>query len=101
MVRRGGSMFTPQSLLSSVRQLGTRALALAAAAACASGTGGSAAVAGGVIAAPPATTDSASFVTRLGVDTVAVERVVYTSQRVEADVLLRVPATTRTRYVLD
>lgn len=49
----------------------------------------------------PGVGDSAAFVTRLGVDTVAVERVIYAPQRVEADVLLRVPNTTRTRYVLD
>ncbi|HJR62596.1 MAG TPA: DUF2911 domain-containing protein [Gemmatimonadaceae bacterium] len=45
--------------------------------------------------------DSAAFVTRLGDDTLAVERVVFTPQRVEADVVLRVPSTTRTKYVLE
>lgn len=49
--------------------------------------------------APP---DSASFVTRLGSDTLVVERFVYRSPtRIEAEVLLRVPRTTRTRYVLE
>ena len=49
--------------------------------------------------------DSAAFVTRLGTDTLAVERFVYSrdtrSGRIEADVLLRVPRTTRTRYTLE
>ena len=45
--------------------------------------------------------DSAVFVTRLGSDTLVVERVVRTPRRVEADVAMRVPRTTRTRYVLD
>jgi hypothetical protein len=45
--------------------------------------------------------DSGAFVTRLGADTLAVERFVRTPGRVEADVVLRVPTTTRTRYVLE
>jgi DUF2911 family protein len=45
--------------------------------------------------------DSASFVTRLGADTLAVERVVTRPGRVEAEVLLRVPRTNRTHYVLE
>ncbi|MDQ3699041.1 MAG: DUF2911 domain-containing protein [Gemmatimonadota bacterium] len=45
--------------------------------------------------------DSAAFVTRLGADTLVVERVVRTPRRIEAEVLLRVPATTLTRYVLE
>jgi hypothetical protein len=69
--------------------------------ACVTGPARSTAEAGDVGLAPAATSDSATFVTRLGVDTVAVERVVYAPQRVAADVLLRVPATTRTRYTLE
>jgi hypothetical protein len=45
--------------------------------------------------------DSASLVTRLGADTLAVERFSRAGQRVEAEVVLRVPRTTRTRYVLE
>ena len=45
--------------------------------------------------------DSASFVTRLGADTLVIERVIRTEQRVDAEVVLRVPRTTRTRYVLE
>ena len=45
--------------------------------------------------------DSATFVTRLGADTLAIERVVRTPTRVEAEVVLRVPTTTVTRYVLE
>ncbi len=52
-------------------------------------------------AAPQAPPDSASFVTRLGADTLAVERFVHAPGRVEADVVLRAPTTTRTRYVLE
>jgi hypothetical protein len=44
--------------------------------------------------------DSAVLLTRLGTDTLAVERVVRTASRVDADVVLRSPATTRTRYQL-
>ena len=44
--------------------------------------------------------DSAVFVTRLGSDTLVVERVVRSTQRVEAEVAMRVPRTTRTVYVL-
>lgn len=47
------------------------------------------------------TADSAVFVTRLGADTMVVERFVIGHRRVEADVVLRVPTTSRTRYVLD
>ncbi|MDQ3996414.1 MAG: DUF2911 domain-containing protein [Gemmatimonadota bacterium] len=93
-------MFTPTPLLASIRSVAASSLALAIAAACTTGAGRPIAVAGDVVAAA-GTTDSASFVTRLGVDTVAIERVVYAPQRVEAEVLLRVPATTRTRYVLE
>ena len=46
-------------------------------------------------------TDSAVFVTRLGADTLVIERVVRSPRRVEAEVAMRVPRTTRTRYVLD
>lgn len=45
--------------------------------------------------------DSAAFVTRLGNDTLAVERVVRTPGRVEAEVLLRTPTSSVTRYVLE
>ncbi len=45
--------------------------------------------------------DSASFVTRLGNDTLAVERFRRSGRTVEADVVLRVPRTTQTRYVLE
>jgi hypothetical protein len=45
--------------------------------------------------------DSAVFVTRLGADTLVVERVVRSPRRVEAEVAMRVPRTTRTRYVLE
>jgi hypothetical protein len=44
--------------------------------------------------------DSAVFVTRLGSDTLVVERVVRSPQRVEAEVAMRVPRTSRTVYVL-
>lgn len=47
------------------------------------------------------TADSASFITRLGDDTLAVERFVRTAGRVEADVLLRTPTAQRTHYVLE
>jgi hypothetical protein len=52
-------------------------------------------------AAPQTAPDSASFVTRLGADTLAVERFVHTPGRVTAEVVLRAPATTRTRYLLE
>lgn len=45
--------------------------------------------------------DSAAFVTRLGNDTLAVERVVRSPRRVEAEVLLRTPRATVTRYALE
>ena len=45
--------------------------------------------------------DSAAFVTRLGSDTLVVERFVRISQGVAADVVMRVPTTSRIRYVLD
>jgi hypothetical protein len=48
--------------------------------------------------APP---DSATFVTRLGSDTLVVERVVRSTRRVEAEVAMRVPRTSRTVYVLE
>ncbi|MHB1223899.1 MAG: DUF2911 domain-containing protein [Gemmatimonadaceae bacterium] len=47
------------------------------------------------------TPDSTAFVTRLGKDTLAVEHVVRTGNVVEADVLLRTPSTTRTRYRME
>lgn len=45
--------------------------------------------------------DSAAFVTRLGSDTLAIERFVRTGRRLDADVVLRVPMTMRTRYRLE
>ena len=45
--------------------------------------------------------DSAVFVTRLGADTLVVERVVRSPRRVEAEVAMRVPRTSRTVYVLE
>jgi hypothetical protein len=61
------------------------------------------------VALPPAVSaqgtkaalDSAVFVTRLGADTLVVERVVRSPQRVEAEVAMRVPRTSRTVYVLE
>src|SRR5688572_21975611 len=94
-------MFTPRTPSTASARRFTALIALATITACASTAGGSA---GEVVGASISTTDavdSAVFVTRLGVDTMAIERVVYAPRRVEADVLLRVPATTRTRYVLE
>ena len=48
-----------------------------------------------------ATPDSAAFVTRLGSDTLVIERVIRSPRRVEAEVAMRVPRTTRTVYVLE
>ena len=45
--------------------------------------------------------ETAAYVTRLGADTVAAEVVRRTAARVEADVVVRSPRTTRTRYALD
>ena len=45
--------------------------------------------------------DSAAFVTRLGADTLVIERVIRSPRRVEAEVAMRVPRTTRTVYVLE
>lgn len=45
--------------------------------------------------------DSASLVTRLGHDTLAVERFVRAGNRIEAEVVLRSPRVTRTRYLLE
>ena len=95
-------MFTPPTPnAASARRFTVAFIALAAIAACTSTAGKSA---GEVVGASVPTTDavdSAVFVTRLGVDTMAIERVVYAPRRVEADVLLRVPTTTRTQYVLE
>ena len=52
-------------------------------------------------AAQRATLDSAAFVTRLGSDTLVIERVIRSPRRVEAEVAMRVPRTTRTVYVLE
>ena len=48
-----------------------------------------------------ASLDSAVFVTRLGADTLVIERVISSPRRVEAEVAMRVPTTTRTTYVLE
>ena len=56
--------------------------------------------AAGAQAAAAAPADSAVLVTRLGVDTLAIERFVRRPGRVEAQVLLRTPRTSMTRYVL-
>jgi len=57
------------------------------------------------IAAAQATTDSVAFVTRLGTDTLVVERFIRSGgagvNRLEADVLMRVPRTSRIRHVLE
>ena len=45
--------------------------------------------------------DSASFVTRLGTDTLVVERFVRSRDRLAAEVVMRVPVTNRIRYVLE
>lgn len=42
--------------------------------------------------------DSAAFVTRLGTDTVAIERWVRTAERLDSEYVLRVPVTTYVRY---
>jgi hypothetical protein len=93
-------MFAPRHRFTFVAHTVLPSVALALVASCTTGTG-SQTVSGGATVARPDAADSASFVTRLGVDTVAVERVVYAPRRVEADVLLRMPVTTRTRYALD
>lgn len=46
------------------------------------------------------TTDSGGFLTRLGVDTIALESFVRTTRGIDALVVLRVPTTTYTRYSL-
>src|SRR5688500_19983679 len=51
--------------------------------------------------AAKAPVDSAVFVTRLGSDTLVIERMVRSPRRVEAEVAMRVPRTTRTVYVLE
>lgn len=45
--------------------------------------------------------DSASFVTRLGTDTLVVERFVRSRDRLVAEVVMRVPVTNRIRYALE
>lgn len=65
------------------------------------GLGAAALVAAGSSALAAQAPDSAAYVTRLGNDTLAVERIVATPGRVEAEVLLRAPRTTLTRYVLE
>jgi hypothetical protein len=52
-------------------------------------------------AATKSALDSAVFVTRLGSDTLVIERVIRSPRRVEAEVAMRVPRTTRTMYVLE
>ena len=51
--------------------------------------------------ATKAAPDSAVFVTRLGADTLVIERVVRSPRRVDAEVAMRVPRTSRTVYVLE
>lgn len=58
------------------------------------------AVIAALLLAQPQRPDSAVLLTRLGTDTLAVERIVRTGNRVNAEVVLRSPATTRTRYEL-
>lgn len=48
-----------------------------------------------------AAVDSAVFVTRLGSDTLVIERMVRTPARVETEVLMRTPVTSRTRWVME
>ena len=60
-----------------------------------------AALAGAPLHAQSAAPDSGAFVTLLGADTLALERFVRTARGVEADVVLRVPRTVRTRYRLE
>ena len=74
---------------------GVAALALASLSACATTPSTP-----GADASRATRPDSGGFVTRLGADTIALERFVRTPRRVEADVVLRVPRTTRTRYVM-
>jgi len=70
-------MFAPGSLPPRLaRQLAGVSLALVAGA-CAAASARSKAEVGGTVTAPVGAVDSAVFVTRLGVDTVAIERVVY------------------------
>lgn len=45
--------------------------------------------------------DSAVFITRLGSDTLVVERMVRTGNRIEAEVLMRTPSTVRDRWVME
>ena len=52
-------------------------------------------------AATKSALDTAVFVTRLGSDTLVIERVIRSPRRVEAEVAMRVPRTTRTMYVLE
>ena len=61
----------------------------------------SVALLGAPVHAQTAAPDSGAFVTLLGADTLALERFVRTARGVEADVLLRVPRTVRTRYRLE
>lgn len=56
---------------------------------------------GPAAAAAQAKPDSASFVTRLGTDTLVVERFVRAPGRLEAEVVMRAPATNRVRYILE
>ena len=92
-------MFRPRKLLRVPARL-LAAAVVGLAAACATGSGGATPESGGYPVMPRGP-ESATFVTRLGVDTVAVERAVYGARSVEADVLLRVPTTTRTSYRLN
>jgi Protein of unknown function (DUF2911) len=94
-------MFTPPTPSTASARRFISLIALATIAACASTAGGSAGEVVGASVSTADAVDSAVFVTRLGVDTMAIERVVYAPRRVEADVLLRTPVANRTPYVLD
>jgi hypothetical protein len=54
-----------------------------------------------LLARLPSAPDSTVFVTRLGADTLVVERVVHRPGRIDADVLSRVPRTMHTVYALE
>lgn len=55
----------------------------------------------GVAPAPVAGAGTSSLTARLGVDTIAVERIISTPQRVEAEIVVRSPRTSLQRHVAD
>jgi hypothetical protein len=79
-------MFKPPTPNGASARRFTALVALATIAACASTAGRSGGEIGGASVSTADAVDSAVLVTRLGVDTMAIERVVYAAQRVEADV---------------